>query len=226
MGKNKLTYSYYAVIFFLVFVVSLFSCVKKEAEFIETKIGRLPGDHGKVSNELFPLKINNNWTMLLVDYDTLGHVVDSFFYTFRIKNQMILQKSNDTFYSFDGKYYKNEYLNLVTTFDTGFKEVNRIKVGVASLETIGNHILLEENIYKRFQYRAFPVREQKYGYNCYVIQKYVTLPNGKLDRIVNEYFKPNIGFVAKDVWRSKQEDGSTTNIYLRQRQELINYYLY
>lgn len=217
----------FGLLFLLLFVS--FACVKKNPdELIETQNGRINGQFVGSSNELFPLKVNNTWEYLVVSFDTMGKMTDSNLQTIRISKQIVLTKTKDTFYNFDDFYFKNQSNKIVIALDTGYKIKERIQVGTSVLSYLGTLAVWEEYpqnsySYLKYEYYAESSLFTKYGRTCYKTKCQVRNTKGDLIRLVEEYFQPGIGIVAKDTWKLRNEYDVTSAFYLESRTELFGY---
>lgn len=225
------TYQIKQLTLLLLIITATISCNKKNPnESISTTKGRIQGNYSGQSDEFFPLQMNNKWDYLYVTYDTLGKVTDSNVLTIQIKNQLVLTKTNDTFYNFDGFYFKNKDKTTVLSLDTGNNIITRIKTGMSSIQGLGTMSVWEEfpennYSYVKHDFVLMPGLFIKYDHPCTKIQKTVKTSNGKLIRLVNEYYEGGKGLIAKDVWRSKNVNDSNSKTYLQLRIELKGYKL-
>lgn len=226
METRKIKYS----LLFLLMLLNI-GCIKKNAdELIETQNGRVNGQFVGSSNELFPLKVNNSWQYLVVSYDTMGKMTDSVLQTIRITKQVVLTKTKDTFYNLDGFYFKNHNNNTVLGLDTGYRTIERIKVGLSRQDYLGSVVAYEIdavnfNFYVTYSYLAEVGLYTKYGRTCYLTRHFIENENNELIREVEEYFQPGIGIVARDIWKRKNQNSATSSFYLESRTELFGYRL-
>ena len=212
------------IIFILLFLLSLSSCVKKGKE--ETRISPNPSSHGTSSTKLYPLNTGNFWIYEETRYDSVGKE-RKYSFVQKVIGKTVLGK--DTFYKINGLsnfYYRspNDSLTLIADSNGNSTPHFQYNKQANSIIKIGSILIASVTINYYSSYGLVAYRGNLNRLCLLIITEEEV--NGIITWKLNKYVQPGVGVIATEIFKLKSDTSAVKEYVLTEKSELKDYFLY